>query len=37
MGNGQTQSHSLPKYDWIWMSNHTGIDLYKRQPDGLIA
>jgi|JI9StandDraft_2_1071091.scaffolds.fasta_scaffold1385010_1 hypothetical protein len=37
MGNSQDLKLELPKYDWTWVGNHNGLDLYRRQSDGLIS
>ena len=37
MGNSQENKYDLPKYEWVWVGNHNGLDLYRRTSDGLIA
>lgn len=37
MGNSQQDKYELPKYEWVWAGNHNGLDIYKRESDGLQA
>lgn len=37
MGNSQAEQYELPKYDWVWVGNHNGLDLYRRNNDGIVA